>query len=339
MAPPTKTSPPPDGRHRGEAGDAPASPRAEWAGDRAGQRLAALAGCCWAMRRTWCIAAAARPEPRPAVTWPRARPNRSRPANLAAVGRVKLLRRYVRGVLPTWAIDRVTDGLLQLFSHRGPPVRELRNRGLESRQTASPITQLAHRPPLDLLKDCAHAASPPWPALRWPPRRGGAILRNHRERLPTFRRSTGRQTPIRGLYGARQRQRDLLYRRATGNYIVDGQLIDTHARQPPQVERVDKLTAIVRQAARSGRHRLEAGNGRAQDGRVRRPELRLPAGRFERDLQRGEERHRLYLPLPHPRPDLIEKRRTSGARRTAARAGARMLRRRAAGQGHGPSAT
>jgi 2-polyprenyl-6-methoxyphenol hydroxylase-like FAD-dependent oxidoreductase len=47
------------------------------------------------------------------------------------VGDEKLLRRYVRERLaPTWAMGRLTEGLLQLFAHDAPAVRELRNRGL-----------------------------------------------------------------------------------------------------------------------------------------------------------------------------------------------------------------
>ncbi len=43
----------------------------------------------------------------------------------------KLLQRYARQrVLPIWAMGQVTDGLLQLFSHSAPWVRELRNQGL-----------------------------------------------------------------------------------------------------------------------------------------------------------------------------------------------------------------
>jgi 2-polyprenyl-6-methoxyphenol hydroxylase-like FAD-dependent oxidoreductase len=46
-------------------------------------------------------------------------------------GDEKLLRRYARARLaPTWAMGRLTDGLLQLFAHPTPAVRELRNRGL-----------------------------------------------------------------------------------------------------------------------------------------------------------------------------------------------------------------
>jgi 2-polyprenyl-6-methoxyphenol hydroxylase-like FAD-dependent oxidoreductase len=47
------------------------------------------------------------------------------------LGDARLLRRYVRERLaPTWAMGQLTDGLLRLFSHPQPGVRELRNRGL-----------------------------------------------------------------------------------------------------------------------------------------------------------------------------------------------------------------
>lgn len=52
----------------------------------------------------------------------------------------RLLRRYARErAAPTWAMAQVTDGLLQLFSHPAPGLRELRNRGL---------TLVNHVPPL-----------------------------------------------------------------------------------------------------------------------------------------------------------------------------------------------
>ena len=48
-----------------------------------------------------------------------------------SLGDPKLLARYGRErELPTWAMGQLTDGLLQLFSHPAPWVRELRNRGL-----------------------------------------------------------------------------------------------------------------------------------------------------------------------------------------------------------------
>lgn len=56
------------------------------------------------------------------------------------LGDEKLLRRYARARLaPTWAMGQMTDGLLQLFAHPTPAIRELRNRGL---------TLVNHLPPL-----------------------------------------------------------------------------------------------------------------------------------------------------------------------------------------------
>jgi len=48
-----------------------------------------------------------------------------------SLGDERLLVRYARRrAAPTWAMGRVTDGLLQLFAHESTPVKELRNRGL-----------------------------------------------------------------------------------------------------------------------------------------------------------------------------------------------------------------
>jgi 2-polyprenyl-6-methoxyphenol hydroxylase-like FAD-dependent oxidoreductase len=47
------------------------------------------------------------------------------------VGDERLLRRYARRrAAPTRAMAQITDGLLHLFEHPTPLVRELRNRGL-----------------------------------------------------------------------------------------------------------------------------------------------------------------------------------------------------------------
>ena len=52
----------------------------------------------------------------------------------------KLLRRYVRErALPTWAMGRVTDGLLNLFAQSAPGARELRNRGLDLVNRLTPV--------------------------------------------------------------------------------------------------------------------------------------------------------------------------------------------------------
>jgi 2-polyprenyl-6-methoxyphenol hydroxylase-like FAD-dependent oxidoreductase len=57
-----------------------------------------------------------------------------------SVGDPRLLRRYARErAAPTWAMGELTGGLLQLFSHPAPTIRELRNRGM---------TLVDHLPPL-----------------------------------------------------------------------------------------------------------------------------------------------------------------------------------------------
>lgn len=57
-----------------------------------------------------------------------------------ALGDEKLLRRYARErAAPTWAMGRVTDGLLQLFSRSEPAVQELRNRGMSLVNRLPPV--------------------------------------------------------------------------------------------------------------------------------------------------------------------------------------------------------
>ena len=57
-----------------------------------------------------------------------------------SVGDAKLLRRYARERLaPTWAMGQVTDGLLRLFSHDAPGLRELRNRGMSLVNRTTPF--------------------------------------------------------------------------------------------------------------------------------------------------------------------------------------------------------
>lgn len=66
------------------------------------------------------------------------------------VGDEKLLRRYERERLaPTWAMGRVTDGLLHLFAAPGAPLRELRNRGLGLVNQLSPVKRWLTRRALD----------------------------------------------------------------------------------------------------------------------------------------------------------------------------------------------
>jgi 2-polyprenyl-6-methoxyphenol hydroxylase-like FAD-dependent oxidoreductase len=57
-----------------------------------------------------------------------------------SLGDERLLRRYASERLaPTWAMGEVTDGLLRLFSHESPALRELRNRGLTLVNRLTPV--------------------------------------------------------------------------------------------------------------------------------------------------------------------------------------------------------
>ena len=57
-----------------------------------------------------------------------------------SAGDERLLRRYARErAMPTWAMGRLTEGLLTLFGHTRPEVRELRNRGLTLVNHLTPV--------------------------------------------------------------------------------------------------------------------------------------------------------------------------------------------------------
>ena len=59
------------------------------------------------------------------------------------LGDAKLLRRYARArQMPVRAMGHVTDGLLELFSHPSPVVRELRNRGLTLLDKLPPLKRV-----------------------------------------------------------------------------------------------------------------------------------------------------------------------------------------------------
>ena len=56
------------------------------------------------------------------------------------LGDERLLRRYVRQrAAPTWAMTRITDGLLRLFAEPSAPIRELRNNGMSFVNRVAPL--------------------------------------------------------------------------------------------------------------------------------------------------------------------------------------------------------
>jgi 2-polyprenyl-6-methoxyphenol hydroxylase-like FAD-dependent oxidoreductase len=56
------------------------------------------------------------------------------------LGDERLLRRYMRQrAAPTWAMTRITDGLLRLFGTPSAPIRELRNNGMKLVNLVPPL--------------------------------------------------------------------------------------------------------------------------------------------------------------------------------------------------------
>jgi len=72
-----------------------------------------------------------------------------------------------------------------------------------------------------------------------------AIRKNLAERLPQLGKIDEiSKTPINGLYEIRFNGTDILYTDAQGDYLIQGNVIDTKQRRNLTEERVDKLTAI-----------------------------------------------------------------------------------------------
>ncbi len=71
------------------------------------------------------------------------------------------------------------------------------------------------------------------------------IRKNLGERLPQLQKiDEVSKTPMAGLYEVRVNGTDILYTDAEGNFLVQGQLIDTRQKRNLTEERVEKLTAI-----------------------------------------------------------------------------------------------
>ena len=129
------------------------------------------------------------------------------------------------------------------------------------------------------------------------------------------------KTPMPGLFEVRVGT-DLFYTDAEGNFLLQGNLIDTKAQRNLTEERAGQAAGDrLRRAAGQGRLHDRARQRQAQAGGVRRPELRLLQAVRARPAE-GRQRHRLPVPLPDPRARTRStSRATSGAPRTRARPG------------------
>ena len=112
------------------------------------------------------------------------------------------------------------------------------------------------------------------------------IRKNLAERLPTLSKiDEVSKTPMNGLYEIRVNENDIFYTDAEGNFLLQGNLIDTRAKRNLTEERVEKLSAIdfealpVKDAFTQVR-----GNGKRRLAVFEDPNCGY-CKRFERDLQ------------------------------------------------------
>jgi thiol:disulfide interchange protein DsbC len=113
-----------------------------------------------------------------------------------------------------------------------------------------------------------------------------AIRKNLGERLSTLPKIDEiTKSPMPGLYEVRVNGSDILYTDAEGNFLIQGNLIDTRLRRNLTEERIDKLTAIdfdslpVKDA-----FTIVRGNGKRKIAVFEDPNCGY-CKRFERDLQ------------------------------------------------------
>jgi thiol:disulfide interchange protein DsbC len=112
------------------------------------------------------------------------------------------------------------------------------------------------------------------------------IRKNLAERLPAFSKiDEVSKTPVNGLYEVRIEQ-DIFYSDAEGNFLIQGNLLDTRARRNLTEERIDKLNAIdFENLPFKDAFTIVRGNGKRRMAVFEDPNCGY-CKRFERDLQK-----------------------------------------------------
>ena len=112
------------------------------------------------------------------------------------------------------------------------------------------------------------------------------IRKNLAERLPSLSKiDEVSKTPMNGLYEIRVNETDIFYTDAEGNFLLQGNLIDTRAKRNLTEERVEKLSAIDFEALPlKDAFTQVRGNGKRKLAVFEDPNCGY-CKRFERDLQ------------------------------------------------------
>ena len=113
------------------------------------------------------------------------------------------------------------------------------------------------------------------------------LRKNLGERLPQLQKiEEVSKTPIPGLFEVRVNGTDIFYTDAEGNYLLQGNLIDTRQRRNLTEERIDKLSAIAFVALPfKDAFTIVRGNGKRKLAVFEDPNCGY-CKRFERDLQK-----------------------------------------------------
>lgn len=135
-----------------------------------------------------------------------------------------------------------------------------------------------------------------------------AIRKNLAERLPSLAKiDEVNKTPMNGLYEIRVNDSDIFYTDAEGNFLIQGNLIDTRAKRNLTEERVEKLSAIDFSALPlKDAFILVHGNGKRKLAVFEDPNC-VYCKRFERDLQKVNDVTIYTFLLPILSPDSVEK--------------------------------
>ena len=126
------------------------------------------------------------------------------------------------------------------------------------------------------------------------------IRKNLSERLPTFPKiDEVSKTPMNGLYEVRVNGSDIFYTDAEGNFLLQGNLLDTRAKRNLTEERVEKLNAInFESLPLKDAFTQVRGNGSRKLAVFEDPNCGY-CKRFERDLQKINDVtiHTFLLPI------------------------------------------
>ena len=135
-----------------------------------------------------------------------------------------------------------------------------------------------------------------------------AIRKNLAERLPQLQSiDEVSKTPINGLFEIRVNGTDIFYTDAEGNYLIQGNLIDTRARRNLTEERIEKLSAIQFDALPiKDAFTIVRGNGKRKLAVFEDPNCGY-CKRFERDLQKVDNITVHLFLYPILGPDSMEK--------------------------------